>query len=237
MLIWLHTYCQQAELTASEQQALKTVEKQLEKRRRKAFRQMRQWLNSNRYQALTADFKAWLCAPRYQALAQIPIQLVLPDLLLPLMSEVLQHPGWLVGTLAQSGVIVTIPGMDLPQINQLLAEQGTVLHDLRKRIKHFRYQAEFFLDLYDPAYADRVKEFRQLQDLLGALQDEAVISDLLAKILGRAWPKRLPALAQQFDRERLTLWQQWQPLQSRYLEAGFRHMQVLSPAARLPDNP
>lgn len=233
LLMWLQTYCQETELSASEGRALKKVRTRLHKQRRKAFRQMRQWLNSKRYQTLTVSFKAWIDEPRYRALAQVPIQLVLPDLLMPLLAEVLQHPAWLAGTLAQSGVVVPDFDMDSAQISQCLAEQGTVLHDLRKRIKHVRYQTEFFLDMHGPAYAAQVQEFRQLQDILGALQDEVVIGGFLAKTLGDAWPKRLPALAQQFGQERLTLWQQWQSIQARYLDISFRHtlrMQLLSVA-------
>ena len=234
LLMWLQSYCQDAELTDREQRALTKVQKRLTKKRRKAFDQMCQWLNGRQYRTLTARFKAWIDEPCYRALAQVPIQLVLPDLLLPLLSEVLQHPGWLVGTIAQSGGIVPDTNMDRSHINRCLAKQGFVLHDLRKRIKHVRYQAEFFLNMYDLPYAAQIKEFRQLQDILGALQDEVVISVFLSETLGATWSERLPALAEQFERERLALWRQWQQLQAHYLDVEFRHtlrLQVISPVA------
>ena len=72
-----------------------------------------------------------------------------------------------------------------PYLNQ----QGSDLHDLRKQIKHVRYQTEFFLDFFSRAYKTQTEEFHTLQDVLGELQDSAVLSQFLAQVLGKHWPQ------------------------------------------------
>jgi CHAD domain-containing protein len=233
LLIWLETYRQTADLSDAELTHLATVRRQLETDRKQCFQRMRKYLKGEDYQALVAAFKTWLAAPQYRPVALMPLVLVLPDLLLPLVSEVLQHPGWLVGTkMTADGTILPLQRLSLNRINQCLREQGPLLHDLRKRMKHVRYQTEFFLGHYGLAYAAQVKEFRTLQDVLGILQDEAVISDFLSKTLGKDWSEHLPSLVQTFEQERRETWRQWQALQMKYLDPTFRQtlrQQLISP--------
>ncbi|NEP15683.1 MAG: CHAD domain-containing protein [Leptolyngbya sp. SIO4C1] len=221
LLLWLQNFCQTTELSDAEQTALQRVEADIHQQRQKRFRRMRRELKRDRYADWVEATQQWLAEPRYRLPALIPIELVAPDLLLPLVGEMLQHPGWLVGT-AQTQPLRPLKRMSLQQINRCLAAQSDLLHDLRKRMKHLRYQSEFFIDLYTPAYAALVKDFRQLQDTLGSLQDEAVISDCLAQTLGSTWAEQVPSLAQFFTQERRQLWKAWQAMQAQYLDPAFR---------------
>lgn len=230
LMIWLRTFRQEHDLGAAEIKALQAVEADILKQRQKCFRRMRKLLKGDDYDSPITALKSWLKQPRYQLSALIPIEMVLPDLLLPLVGEVLQHPGWLVGTTRS---LHPRKRMGLSQINQCLAEQGGLLHDLRKRMKHVRYQSEFFLSVRDLSYAALVKDFRHIQDTLGVLQDEAVIQTTLQRSLGHDWPTQIPTLAHYFEQERLQMWKHWQTLQTQYLDPPFRHhlrQQMLAPA-------
>ncbi len=95
---------------------------------------------------------------------------------------------------------------------------GEQLHDLRKQIKNIRYQTEFFRGLYDITYAAQVREFRNLQSILGQMQDQIVVGQFLADELGSDWAQQLPSIDAAFQASRLDLWQQWQPFQRKYLK-------------------
>lgn len=59
-------------------------------------------------------------------------------------------------------------------------------HDVRKRLKRFRYAAEFLSPLTDGKRQDKAfKRMGQLQDALGVLNDRQVAGDLLDHIAGR----------------------------------------------------
>ena len=134
----------------------------------------------------------------------------------------MEHPGWLVVTCQQASKkdtrIVPVAKITLAKLNQQLAEEGEQLHDLRKQVKRVRYQAEFFRGIYGTAYAAQIREFRDMQKILGELQDQIVISQFLADELGSDWAKQLPTIEATFQDSRLELWQQWQPYQRKYLE-------------------
>jgi hypothetical protein len=150
--------------------------------------------------------------PYYTAIAQLPLPPLLPDLLNPLLSELLLHPGWLV-----------------PANHTSLADSQR-LHDLRKVCKHVRYQAEFFLPFYGEAFANWTQEIKTLQDQLGLFQDSQVLMALLAKYLPKSSPMPgLQAIVQQTQREVLA---DWDTVRQRYLDPAFRgqlHQMLLAP--------
>ncbi|NET38240.1 MAG: CHAD domain-containing protein [Cyanothece sp. SIO1E1] len=220
--IWFQKYLDSS-ATKSESKQIKQVLSSLQQRRRKQFTQMKKTLKSSRYQTFVESFSSWLAQPAYQPLASLSLEVVLPDLLLPLISHLLLHPGWLVATQFQSGKLQPIPTMSFSALNQKLQQQGTILHDLRKQMKQVRYQTEFFVNFYDSVYTAQTKEFRTIQDLLGQLQDESVLSEFLEHELGTAWKQLIPSLDQYFQQECLSIWQQWQPIQQRYLDPDFRN--------------
>ena len=115
-----------------------------------------------------------------------------------------------------------MPLEDEQGLNQQLQEGSHLLHDLRKRIKAVRYQAEFFSEFYDTDYAQRIEEFRAMQEILGQLQDQAVLSQFLERTLKSNLAQVLPSIAHQLQQDQATFWQRWQPLQQRYLDSEFR---------------
>ena len=145
-----------------------------------------------------------------------------PKKIITPITALVEHPGWLVATHQQTnkkGVqILPIAEITLAQLNQQLAQEGEQLHDLRKQVKRVRYQTEFFRGIYGTTYAAQIREFRDMQKILGELQDQMVISEFLADEIGPDWAKQLPTIEAIFQGSRLELWQQWQPYQRKYLE-------------------
>ncbi|MBD1861600.1 MULTISPECIES: CHAD domain-containing protein [Trichocoleus] len=217
-------------LKKAEQKELDAVFRKLQKQRSHHFAELEKTLHRGHYQKFKKAFSRWVKHPEYQAIAEQPILKVLPDLLLPLISQLLLHPGWLVGAnLAQNQ---SSSKLDTKVIQALLADQETQLHDLRKQLKRVRYQTEFFTDFYDPAYAAQVEDFKNIQEVLGQIQDYSVLSEFLSAELESDLATALPTLDEQIQQRKLQLWQSWQPIQQRYLAPEFRNtlrLQVMCP--------
>lgn len=84
-------------LPSDEQKNLDLALSALNKQRSGAFQKIKKMLNGKLYQRLIEDLTNWLKAPQYQPIATLPIGEVLPDLLLPELSHLFLHQGWLVG--------------------------------------------------------------------------------------------------------------------------------------------
>ncbi|WP_404786238.1 CHAD domain-containing protein [Altericista sp. CCNU0014] len=219
---WFQDFIADSTLDEEELSKVEKTLKRLNRQRQKQFKQMRATLQGNRYRQFVEEFQTWLKYPSFRAGAEWPIQLVLPDLLLPLIDQLLLHPGWLAaiaGPIQQWSSQVAVTDT---QVEIYLAEYGPILHDLRKQIKRVRYQTEFFKGFYDSAYTEQTLEFRAIQDLLGQLQDSQVLGDFLEKAAGSDWKKAIPSLERYLQKQRLEQWQQWQPLQQKYLNPEFR---------------
>ncbi len=203
-------------LHADEQQMLHHVIKQLERRRRKRFQRVERLLTGSKYAHFKRTLKVWLEHPQYGAIAPFSIEQTLPDLLMPLLSRLLLHPGWLVG-LDGPAMQTNGSAVSSEAINQWLDTHGEALHDLRKQIKRTRYQAEFFTEFYEADYRAWVDELQQAQEILGQMQDCWVLRDFLATEIGSDWSQHLPTLAQHLHQQRAHAWSQWQPVRQRYL--------------------
>ncbi len=188
-------------LPAAEQRSLEEVVQALQQERRKAFAATADILGRSRYRDLKDAYDTWLHQPRYTALANLPLMLVIPDLLNPLLSDLLLHPAWLI------------------PLNQA-AELSETLHDLRKLCKHVRYQAEFFIDFYGPDFRAWVQEIRTIQEALGQLQDVQVLQELLAEHLPKA--VKLPKFQRLIQTRQNTALQEWEVLRPKYLLPDFR---------------
>lgn len=224
-------------LEEGEQRKLDLILEKLQKQRQRYFSQLEKTLNSSRYEKLRKAFKSWLEQPDYHPLAQLTLLKALPDLLLPLISQLLLHPGWLVGTSVEEGTLQPTPEITLDTLTEQLNSQGDQLHDLRKQMKRVRYQTEFFVDFYGTAYKNQTEDFRAIQELLGQLQDSVVLSQFLADELGEDWETQLPTLAQQIRQEQFGVWQSWKPIQQRYLDPEFRktlRQQIMTPTESEP---
>jgi CHAD domain-containing protein len=203
-------------LNDREQKQLKAVAKSLKRQRVDALEAMKAALTSKQYQKLKTTYQTWLEQPQLMDIAQLPIATVLPDLLSPLLSELLLHPGWLISS-----------------EQELSVEQSEVLHDLRKVCKHVRYQTEFFTPLYGEEFQSWVKEIKQIQDDLGAFQDTQVLIDLLTQELGNQL--EMPGLNALIRQERSAALANWEEVRQKYLDSGFRyhlHQMLLQPSNR-----
>jgi CHAD domain-containing protein len=198
-------------VTASEHLLLDKVIVKLQKRRKQALAAVRETLGQPSYLRLKQAYQDWLKAPSYTLLGQLPLQLLLPDLLSPLLSNLLLHPGWLIAA------------------NETASRSDHLLHDLRKACKQARYQAEFFLPFYNETFRQWIDDIKDIQERLGKLQDSYVLRQLLMQHLpSRAELPQLEAFVQQTEQVAMT---NWDNTRMRYLDAAFRsqlHYMVLT---------
>jgi CHAD domain-containing protein len=217
-------------LPTEEQDVLKKVLASLDKQRQKTLRKVQKTLKSSTYQKLKAAFQDWLEEPTYGELAELSIYEVLPDLLLPSISQLFLHPAWLVGVKLNAGEIEIPANLDSEQVRQLLDTHGDSVHSLRKQAKRVRYQMELFTDFYADTYKSYLKEIKEIQSLLGEIQDSFVLAEFLSEV--NADMAKLPILAAQLTETRYQVWQKWQSLQQRYLNFEVRkdfHASILEP--------
>lgn len=222
----------QPTLPAKEKKSLDKVLNQLEKKRLQAFAQVKTTLESDAYQSLKQSLTKWLKQPTYNRIAQMPIQEVLPDLLLPQISQLLLHPCWLVGTEVKDGEIHILENLSPEMVEQQLAEDGFLLHDLRKEAKRTRYQMEVFSDFYGETYKNYLEEVKRIQSILGQIQDSFILSEFMTDSLRSEMKNHLPNLAKQLTGANYQSWQEWQSIHQRYLNpetrTNFRAM-ILQP--------
>jgi len=92
---------------------------------------------------------------------------------------------------------------------------------------------ELFTDFYGSTYEDYLKDIKEIQSLLGQIQDSFVLAEFLTDALDSEMTEQLPTLAAQLTEARYRAWQEWQPLQERYLNLQTRkdlHQVVLQPS-------
>jgi CHAD domain-containing protein len=210
-------------LPHKEQESLKKAFSALAKQREDVLSSVQKTLKDESYKSLKDALEKWLDKPSYQPLASVTIQQVLPDLLLPEVSSFLLHPGWLVGTQIVESEIKIQNNWEPEKIEKQLTTQGEVIHSLRKEAKRIRYQMELFSDLYGESYAAYLTEVKSIQETLGAMQDSAVLTDWLTDVFKSELDTELPTLATLLTQNRYESWQQWQPLQERYLKPETKH--------------
>lgn len=210
-------------LPAGEQKSLDKVLKSLKKQRKQEVKKVRKTINGNLYLDFKEELQAWLAKPVYQPIGEVSIYPLLPDLLLPQISQLLLHPGWLVGIKEVKDGQIQFPEMlDLEEVKQLLEKEGTILHDLRKQAKKTRYNLELFSELYDNTYEDHVKKIEQIQEVLGQIQDCYVLREVLEKVLKSAIADQMAKLANLLTQTRYQKWQEWEVLQRQFLENEMR---------------
>ncbi len=219
-------------LTSKEQNSLQTAFDALDKQREDALFEVQAILKDRSYKSLKQEMKDWLEEPTYQPLASVAIQEVLPDLLLPEMCQFLLHQGWLVGAEVRDSKLVIYKGLDAEEIEKELATNGEKLHSLRKQAKRVRYQMELFTDFYGESYANYLADVKNIQEILGSIQDSVVLAEWLEDALKSKIHAQLPTLAAILTENRYQLWQQWQPLQQKYSKSENRqglHLAILQP--------
>ncbi|GAC1468346.1 MAG: CHAD domain-containing protein [Chamaesiphon sp.] len=218
-------------LPKPEQKSLEMVLNGLSKERKHALEQVQSTLEHQGYQNLKQSLKKWLKEPEYKELTQLPICEVLPDLLIPSVSQLLLHPAWLVGVQVKKGVINVMDDRDRNRVEELLAQRKLVLHSLRKQIKRSRYQLEFFTEFYELNYAAYAEDLKEIQKILGQIQDNFVLAEFLKDAKKSKINSQLPTLVDQLAQSSYQAWMEWQPLQQKYLNPETRqalHREVLT---------
>jgi CHAD domain-containing protein len=219
-------------LPTQEQDALKKVLATLKKQRQKSLDQVQTTLNQQRYQELKQSLQDWLNQPSYGEFAEFPIAEILPDLLLPSVSQLFLHSAWLVGVKLDAGEIGVPRELNKEIVEQLLSVHGDTLHSLRKQAKRVRYQMELFTDFYGSSYKSYLKDIREIQSVLGEIQDSVVLAAFLSETLGSGSAEQMPTLNAQLTQARYQAWQKWRALQQRYVRATTRkdfHQSLLEP--------
>ncbi|MGB3650158.1 MAG: CHAD domain-containing protein [Rivularia sp. (in: cyanobacteria)] len=222
----------QPQLPKKERAILDDVIETLDKQRADAATDVKELFKTERYKSLKTGLKQWLEEPSYQPLANLTIQQALPDLLLPEVSGFLLHPGWLVGTQVEEDKVVVSTDFDAKKVEKQILTKGENLHDLRKQAKKLRYQMELFTDFYGEGYGSYLEQVKNIQEVLGSMQDSVVLDEWLQDMLESKISNQLPTLANLLKKNRYDLWQQWQSLQQRYLKLETRqefHLIILHP--------
>ena len=209
-------------LPADEQKVLDKALLYLLKQRHRALKGVREVLEHKTYQSLKESIENWLDHPQYRAIEHLSIAEVLPDLLLPQVSEFFLHPAWLLGTEYEDGKVKVADDLNAEAVEQKLAAEGTILHDLRKQAKRVRYLMNLFGDFYGESYEVYVEDVKAVQECLGDIQDSEVLGEFLTDFVERDQKKELPKLADILAKNRYTAWQKWQVLQRRYLNSDIR---------------
>jgi CHAD domain-containing protein len=159
-------------------------------------------------------------------------------LLLPSVSKLFLHPAWLVGVKLEAGEIDVPSELNSEKVVQLLNAHGDIVHSLRKQAKRVRYQMELFTDFYGSSYENYLKDVKEIQSLLGEIQDSFVLAEFMRDTLDSEITVKLPTLAAQLTESRYQTWQEWQHLQQRYLNPQTRkhlHQAVLQPVSTAGD--
>ena len=209
-------------LPAYEQKVLDKALLYLLKQRHRALKGVREVLEHKTYQSLKESIENWLDHPQYRAIEHLSIAEVLPDLLLPQVSEFFLHPAWLLGTEYEDGKVKVADDLNAEAVEQKLAAEGTILHDLRKQAKRVRYLMNLFGDFYGESYEVYVEDVKAVQECLGDIQDSEVLGEFLTDFVDGDLKKELPKLADILAKNRYTAWQKWQVLQRRYLNSDIR---------------
>ncbi len=223
-----HYYSQ---LPPSEQETLDKILINLVKQRHKAFRLVEWTLDHKTYKKLKEDLQDWLQEPRFTPLEKLPIDEVLPDLLLPQISQLFLHPGWQVGETQSK-----LHSLSSETLEEILNQQGNFLHSLRKQVKRVRYQMNLFTDFYSSKYSAYLEDVKAIQECLGDIQDSMVLGEKIAEQIPSKINSKLPIFIDLLAKSRYQSWQKWEELQRRYLKAETRHqfrLELLHPITRI----
>lgn len=223
----------QPTLPTKEQKQLNKALDVLAEQRNQAFKKVEDILKDKLYLNLKMAFQNWLKNPNYQEIAEISIASVLSDLLLPQISKLLLHPGWVLGVDFKEGSIQFHDTLKKQQVENILNDKGVILHELRKEAKRSRYNMELFTQFYSDSYQDYLKDIKDLQAVLGDIQDSFVLAEFLTEAFEKEFSSKMPVFAEQLAETRYQKWQEWQRLQHRFLDKKTRedlHLTILQPS-------
>ncbi|GBF80402.1 CHAD domain-containing protein [Aphanothece sacrum] len=222
----------QPNLPKDEQKHLQEVINDLDKQRKKTFKKVKELLISEKYLDLKQSFTDWLNEPQYQPISEISIETVLPDLLLPEVSRLLVHPGWLIGVKFSQGETYFPDGLSQKEVETLLDNEDLILHNLRKEAKRCRYNMELFTQFYGDSYQQYLEDVKMIQTVLGEIQDSFVLVNFLAEVFKEDITQTMPNLSNKIGANRYKNWQEWEQLQRKFIKSKFRkdfHFTILKP--------
>lgn len=176
------------ELPEAERKALKPVLKQLRRERALAYEQVVSTLQSGGYLKLLSQLQGWLRHPEFTPLGELPLPGWTLEWQAPMIAGLFQHPGWFI--VEQEG--------DMERV-----------HDLRKRLKAARYGLENLGAVTGSRCRQWVVELRDLQELLGELNDLNVLERAIDDQLPSGLARSLPALEALLDHRAQGCWEQW----------------------------
>lgn len=204
-------------LPEKESKSLQKVLKLIKKRRKKAFKKVNLCLRSNEYISLKKSLEKWLENPIYQNIAQVSIKHILADLLFPQIKKLYLDQAWIIGVELRKGVYQIKQNLTSQELDLILEEEGAKLHDLRKEAKKTRYQMELFTDFYGEKYKEYLKQIKEIQTVLGDLQDILVLKEFFTEILGTKMKRKMPFFNKLLQNNLFRNWSQWLRLQIQVL--------------------
>jgi len=239
------------QLPESEQAQLHQYLVSLKADRKAPLKRVRLLLKSHKYAKFHHHLETWLNHPYYLPPATQPLSLLVPDLLLPIVSQFLLHPIWighahfdaaldaLTARISEQTTTVQFSNKSLPdselasklsaenqqQLDDFFQEYSDALHHLRKQAKRVRYTLEIFADYYPPnsLYQQNLQVLKALQECLGSLQDNCVLVDFLEVELGNKVAQKMPEFNRLLSSQRWAFIQTWQLLRTQFLDPNFRH--------------
>jgi CHAD domain-containing protein len=210
-------------LQESERTKFLEVIEYLQQKRDRSFFDLQKTLYGDRYRKFKEGMAIWLEKPEYTVLGKLKTLPLLSALLLPSICQLFLHSGWFVGTNIVSGMARTIELEVSRDWYDRSQQFDCILHDLRKNVKDVRYRSEFFSGLYGNDFIEKIEELRQVQDLLGELQDSNVLRHFLASKMKLDLERELLSIDRHLEQNRTLFWQKWRLIQQHYLTSEFRH--------------
>lgn len=184
------------QLPDAEVDQLQPVLRQLRRERQQAHAQACEQLCRSSYLSWLAQMQRWLRHPRLTPLADEPLADWLPQWQLGWLAGLFVHPAW--------------------RFEQLRRErQREQLHALRKQIKMARYQLDNCKPLLGRRSRQAISGFKQMQELLGELNDLQVLQRALDDQLPGSLAGDLPQLHGLLLQGEDHCWQQWRALARR----------------------
>jgi len=216
------------ELSKIEQKILEKLFIKIKKNRQTIAKNTKEILHKNIYQDFKTDLNTWLEKPVYTAIASLPIEYILPDLLSPQISAFLLHPGWIVGSYFNKSENIIDFNIPAKPLEDLSHQEEMTLHSLRKEAKRTRYLMELLLSFYGENYQEMLKKIKQVQEVLGEIQDGFVLRQILSQVYGHDLQAILPIMAQTIRENRLQNGLQWEELRQFFLSPANRTQLRLS---------
>lgn len=229
-------------LPKDEKKYLKQGLSHLEKQRKEVVKKVRKTLKSQEYCDLKFSFSQWLEKPKFQDIGQVNIETVLADLLLPQVSQLMLHPGWMIGLKFKKESMIFPDSLSEEKLENLLDAQGFILHDLRKAAKRTRYNMDLFTQFYGDKYNSYLKDIKAIQTILGDIQDSFVLGEFIDHVFDDNILKEMPTFSKILQENRYGKWKQWEKLHHKFLNPNTRqdfHLTILKPSsfqAKTEDN-